>query len=179
MNVILIGYRATGKTSVGRCLAETFGFSFHDTDEEIVKETGSTIRELVAMGGWDLFRRDEKAVVASLSKKDRCVLSLGGGAVMDPENVRRLHGNGVFVWLRADAETIMSRMQRDEKSGEQRPPLSGGDSLEEVYRVLCEREEVYRKVAHWSVETSGKTIEEVAGEIAHRIRDRNPSRPPP
>ena len=178
MNVILIGYRATGKTSVGRRLAELLGFPFHDTDEAVSKKTGSTVRQLVATGGWDLFRREERAVVAAFAEKDGCVLSLGGGAAVDQENTKRLRERGFLVWLKADAETIARRLKGDEKSAEQRPPLADQDSRIEVSRMLREREEVYRKAAHVSVETKGKTIEEVTGEIVRDLEKGNPSRPP-
>jgi shikimate kinase len=169
VNIVLIGYRATGKTSVGRGLARRLGLPFHDTDEEVQRKTGSTIRELVALGGWDLFRKEEKAAVAALSEKDGCILSLGGGAILDPENRSRVRRNGLFVWLRADAETIIRRVEADDKSGEQRPPLADGDLRREVSRMLGEREAAYREAAHVLVETGERAVEEIVEEIVRSI----------
>lgn len=169
MNIILIGYRAAGKTSVGRSLAYRLGVPFHDTDEIVVQNTGKTVRELVDKGGWSRFRQEEKSAVAGLSGSSRCVVALGGGAVLDEENVKRLSQKGLFIWLRADARTIVRRMREDRNSGEQRPSLSGKGTDEEVRAMLRSREEVYRKTAVFTVETKGRSIDEVAEEVLRMI----------
>lgn len=165
MNVILIGYRAAGKTSVGRSLAGLLNRPFHDTDEMVVEHTGKTIPELVAEGGWPLFREKEKNVVAGLSRLDHCVITLGGGTVLNEENVERLREKGLFVWLRADAAAIVKRMSEDRKRGHQRPSLSGNGTDEEVPAMLRCREDVYRRNADLIVNTENRSIEEVSEEI--------------
>jgi shikimate kinase len=171
LNVVLIGYRAVGKTSVGRDLARRLCVPFHDTDEAVMQRTGKSVRELVDEGGWKLFRDEEKAAISCLSETDRCVIALGGGAVLDQENVRRLSLKGLFIWLRADAGTIVRRLSRDGRSGEQRPSLSGTDTKEEIPAILRAREEVYRQTAAFAVDTEERSIEEVSAEILQRIND--------
>ena len=127
MNVILIGYRGTGKTSVGRLLAAKLGRLFLDSDELIKSSSGKSVREMVAEKGWGYFRQEEKRVVARLAANDDCVVALGGGAVLDEENVRNLKPKGFFIWLTADAQLIVGRLNGDGKSFEQRPPLAGKD----------------------------------------------------
>jgi shikimate kinase len=170
VNIILIGYRAAGKTSVGRSLAARLGLPFYDTDEILVRDTGKTIRELVQQGGWSLFREKEKSAVFGLSTRDRCVIALGGGAVLDKDNLKRLGEKGLFVWLRADHGTIMNRMGEDSKNDQQRPSLSDGGAVEEVPAMLRSREEAYRTVAHFSVDTTARSIEEVSEEIMRILR---------
>lgn len=166
MNIILIGYRGSGKTSVGRELARLLERPFFDSDRMVFAKTGKTVREIVEDGGWPAFRKAEKAAIAELSALDRAVISLGGGAVMDPENVAALEERGKFVWLTADAGTLARRMRSEESGSGQRPTLTGAGTLEEVERVLAERTPVYRAVADLAVDTAGKSPEDIARAVA-------------
>ena len=112
VNMVLMGYRGTGKTSVGRLLAAKLAKPFLDSDELIEAYSGKTVQEMVEEGGWGLFRREEKRVVTELSAKDGCVVALGGGAVLDEENIRNLKAKGFFIWLTAGAETILKTPDR-------------------------------------------------------------------
>ncbi|RJR47010.1 MAG: shikimate kinase [Desulfobacteraceae bacterium] len=170
MNIVLIGYRASGKTSVGRRVAELLGYSFYDTDETVMKSAGKTIRQIVEEGGWPLFREFEKNAIAGISLSDRCVVAFGGGAVLDEDNVKRFSENGLFLWLKADVETVLNRMKKDVRNDEQRPPLSGGSSWEEVAETLRSREELYRKHADFIVDTGNRSIQEVSEEIQRVLR---------
>ena len=113
MNMVLIGYRCTGKTSVGKRVSERLHIPFYDTDELIKEHTGNTIREIIDKGGWDLFRKEEKAVIRGLSSVVDTVIAAGGGAVMDAENRTALKRNGLFLWLTADVHTMVERMKDD------------------------------------------------------------------
>ncbi len=177
MNLILIGYRGTGKTSVGRLLAAKLGRSFLDSDELVKISSGKTVREMVAEKGWGYFRQEEKRVVAELAAKDDCVVALGGGAVLDEENVRKIKSKGFLIWLTADAQTIVGRLNGDGKSFEQRPPLAGKDPDEETRSLLKAREPLYAKIADCRVDTSDRSIEEMAAEVL-RILGERPERNP-
>ena len=165
MNIILIGYRGTGKTSVGKLLAVKLGGPFLDSDEMIRASLGKSVREIVAGEGWSSFRREEKRIIAGLSQNDGCVIALGGGAVLDEENVRNLKGKGLFIWLMAEAQIIAGRLNGDGKNREQRPSLTGKDPDEEIKFSLKERAPLYARIADCRVETSGRSIEEVAEEV--------------
>jgi shikimate kinase len=165
-----MGYRCTGKTSAGRLLAAKLQRPFFDTDELIRTYSGKTVQELVEEGGWDLFRREEKRVVIDLSSRDGCVIGLGGGAVLDGENMRSLRLKGFFVWLTAEARAIRKRMIGDEKSFEQRPPLSGESLEEEIRSLLKKREPLYMKIADCRIDTTNRSIEGVTEEILRIIR---------
>lgn len=177
MNVVLMGYRGTGKTSVGRLLADRLERPFLDSDELIKASSGKSVREMVAEKGWDFFRQEEKRVVAELSGKDGCIFALGGGVVLDEENVRNLKPKGFFVWLTAEAEKILKRLNGDGKTLEQRPSLAGKDPDEETKSLLKAREPLYAKIADCRVDTSDLSIEEVAAEVLRILLGRAEANP--
>ena len=172
MNIILMGYRCSGKTSAGKRLAERLGFSFYDTDEMVERQMGLQIRRIVAEQGWDAFRQAERAVIRELSGADRGVIALGGGAVLDSRNVENLKGNGFFVWLIAAAKTIAARMGNDEASGSERPSLTQASSIGEIDQVLAEREPLYRCLANLVVDTTEIEADRVAEAICAGLRKR-------
>jgi shikimate kinase len=171
MNIILIGYRASGKTSAGRELANLLSWPFFDSDRMIFAKTGRTVREIVEAGGWQAFREVEKAVISELSGLDEAVIALGGGAVMDPDNVAMLDKRGRFVWLQADVRILALRMSGDRNGALQRPSLTGAGTLAEIEAVLAKRLPVYGAVADVVVDTAGKAPAGIAAEIAGRLED--------
>ena len=170
-NIILIGYRCTGKTSVGKKVAGKLAVPFLDTDEVITRETGMSVDEIVRAGGWPLFRRKETEAIRSLSSLKGSVIATGGGAFEDPENRNVLRGKGLFVWLTADGQTIVERMRSDGKCDGHRPPLSGDGLEAEVAAMTRKREPVYRGLADMMIDTSHKRIDEIANEIVRFIRE--------
>lgn len=165
MNIILMGYRGCGKTTVGRNVAGKLQRPFFDTDAMIQKRLGKTIREIVADGGWEAFRVLERSAVDELAGREGCIIALGGGAVLYEQNVKALKRNGFFLWLTADGATIAGRLKNDGVSDAQRPSLSGTDTVAEIEILLREREPVYRLVADRVIDTIGRSVDEVAAEI--------------
>ncbi len=170
MNIILIGHRSSGKTSVGKRLAERLSCPFYDTDRLIEQETSLTVGRLVSEGGWPLFRQKEKEIVGKLDLLKNCVIATGGGMVMDLRNASKLKGLGIVAWLVADAETIRKRMLSDPATVNGRPSLSGADFLKETELLLAQRNPVYRNLADYAVDTSKKGIDQVAEDIYRFIR---------
>lgn len=166
MRIVLTGYRGCGKSTVGRLLAERLGLPFFDTDVLIGERSGRTVRQIVADGGWDEFRALERRVIADLPR-ERSVVALGGGAVLDKANVEALESDGFFVWLTAGTDIILERLAADEKSVEQRPPLAEDGIRDEVERLLRERLPIYRLVADLAIDTSERS----AGELAEMIAE--------
>lgn len=165
MNIILIGYRCTGKTTIGRRVAENLGIPFYDTDALVERQTDKTILEIIEKGGWQAFRHEEKAVIRKLAAVDGCVIALGGGAILDEANVRNLKPEGLFLWLVADAASIIQRMKNDGKSKSQRPSLSQLGIYEEVDSMLAEREPLYQSTADMTVDTIDRTVQDIAAQI--------------
>jgi shikimate kinase len=165
----LIGYRCTGKSTVGRRLAESLGWPFYDTDRMIVERIGCTIKAWVAEKGWPAFRQEEKNVIQTIPVDRPAVVALGGGAVLDLENRKRIREKSLVVWLTADQDTIMERMKTDPQNEDNRPSLSEKGRREEIEEILAQRIPLYRQTAHVVVNTQGKDIEDVASEILPKV----------
>ncbi len=165
MNLVLIGYRGTGKSQVARRLAERLGWPCFDADEEIETRAGKSIAQIFADEGEPAFRDWEAKVVAALATHEQAVLALGGGAVMRPENRAAIAPQGRVVWLTASAETIWQRMQADTATASRRPNLTATGGITEIIATLAEREPVYRQCADLTVDTENKTPDEVADAI--------------
>ncbi|MEJ5328552.1 MAG: shikimate kinase [Desulfobaccales bacterium] len=169
-SLVLIGFRATGKTAVGRLLARALGWPLVDLDTELMHEAGKTIAEIVAAEGWEGFRRREKELVERYAGQRGMVLTPGGGVVLDPQNVARLKENGILIWLTAPAAVIRERLARDAGTAVSRPGLRGGDPLAEVEAILKEREPLYRAAADIIIDTTDLTPEQVAARILEELK---------
>jgi len=164
--LILIGFRASGKTTVGRYLAEKLGWRFVDADKELEKRMGKTIKEAVEEKGWSYFRSLEREFLKELVDLSNVVISLGGGAVLHEEELKALARKGIIVWLYARPEELVRRIASDEKTSTQRPSLIQGLSLrEEVEKLLTERNPLYEKFSHIKVDTSLLSPKEVVERI--------------
>lgn len=168
-NIVLIGFMATGKTTVGRRLASRLGLQFVDTDMEIEKVTGKTVAEMFYKYGMIRFRSEESLVIKKLSARAGLVIATGGGAVLDPENVKALKQNGVLIRLTASPEIIFQRV----KNKRTRPLLNNTEDLQElINRMMAEREEAYRSVADFTVDTGAGTRYQVVENIISYLRER-------
>jgi len=165
--IILVGFRATGKSSVGRLLAAHLGVAFTDLDQ-ILTERFGPISEQVAAHGWELFRAREKELLAELIELKEGVIATGGGAVLHRELWPAMRESGLVVWLTSTPELICQRLSSDPASGSQRPSLTGRDIREETAAVLAEREPLYRAAAHLEVD-SNRPVPEVAAEIEAKL----------
>jgi len=165
MNIVLIGYRCSGKSVVGKTLSKNLGLELIDTDQVLEERIGISIPDYVAENGWEAFRMVEKIIVRSVSNQDRQVIATGGGIVLDWENVRNLRQSGWVVWLQADVATLQNRMMRDERSGRARPGLAGNNPLAEIRKVLRQRTALYEKACDWVVNTDEKSPLAVSKEI--------------
>ena len=165
MNIVLIGYRCCGKTTVGKLLARDLERKFLDTDRLIEKKTGLPVHSYVSQNGWRDFRAVEREVMETIASRDASVIATGGGVVIDQENVRNLRKNGWMVWLDADTTIIRDRMKGEGKAGRLRPSLSGVDPLDEIDQILNERTPFYEHARDYTVDTNGQTPEGVAQEI--------------
>jgi len=158
MNIVLIGYRGTGKSTVGRLLAARLGRTLVSTDAEIVARAKRAIPEIVAQEGWDYFRDLESDVCRELAGRDQLVIDTGGGAILRTQNVEALKKSGRLFWLTASVETIATRIGGDN----QRPSLTGTKSfLDEVADVLRERTPKYQAAADHVVATDDRSIDQL------------------
>lgn len=162
MNIVLIGYRGTGKSHVGELLAEKLGMRLVSMDAEIVRHAGRPIPEIVAEHGWDYFRDLETDEARRLAGQDALVIDCGGGVIERDENVTILKKNAEIFWLKAEVATIVSRIEGDT----QRPALVEGKTFtEEVAEVLERRTPKYRAAAQHAIDTDSLTPEQVAEQV--------------
>ena len=169
MFLSLIGYRATGKTTLARLLAEQLGWDWIDADVEIERRASKSIARVFAEDGEPAFRDLEAAVIADLCGRDRLVLAAGGGAPLRPESRGAMRRAGKVVWLTAKPETILARMNADATTAGRRPNLTDRGALEEIVHLLERREAVYREAADLEMATEGKLPEAIAAEILETL----------
>jgi shikimate kinase len=169
MNIVLIGYRGAGKSTIARKLAERLSMPVVAMDEEIVRRAGASIPEIVERHGWDHFRDLESEVAAELGSRDGLIIDAGGGVIVREENVGNLKKNGIVFWLVADEQTIVDRIKGDD----QRPSLSGAKSfLDEVSEVLAERTPKYRAAADHAIDTAVTSVEDAVDLIAEIVSEK-------
>ena len=161
MNIALIGFRGTGKTTLCRKLAKRLRMRFIDTDREIVKIAGKNIPQIFSEKGEEGFREIEKKAVEKVSAEDNQCIACGGGVALDNGNVENLKRNSVLILLEAGPETIFARIRRDRN----RPALTKKNGMEEVLHLLNERRPFYEKAARFRVDTSDAVVEESVQEI--------------
>jgi shikimate kinase len=163
-NIVLIGMMGTGKSTVGSLLAAKTGKTFVDLDQRIVREAGRSIPDIFAAEGEAYFRDLESAALRNTLQEQGIVLATGGGAVLREANRLAMRGGGLVVALQATADEILARVGEDPN----RPLLTGG-AKERITALLEERKELYA-FAHLTVDTSGKSAEQVAAEILTHYR---------
>jgi shikimate kinase len=161
MVISLIGYRASGKSSIAPRLAKKLGWEWLDSDRVIEQKAGCSIPDLFASQGEAAFRQLESAVLAELLQKDQLVLATGGGVILNPQNRLLLRAAGPVVWLHASLQTLVSRLSRDRRHGSSRPSLTGLPIDQEVAQVLAIREPLYRETATLTVHSDGEPLEQV------------------
>lgn len=166
MRIILTGFMGTGKSVVGRCLAERLGLSFLDLDVLIKEEAGMSIPEIFASDGEPGFRRMEREQIARVANCGNSVIATGGGALLDPENIRTIKtGGAVLVCLQAAPEVILKRI----KAESHRPLLQVPDRMVRIRELLEQRASSYAQ-ADLSVETSELSVEEIVDRIVGYLR---------
>ena len=170
MNIYLIGYRCTGKTSVGRLLSERTGWQLVDTDQRIVAHAGMPVSDIVTQNGWSYFRELEKQMLAETAEASQLVVATGGGIVLDPENRAILEDAGHFiVWLQASPETIEMRMQADAQTETLRPALTETSLAREIKDTLASRSPYYEQARDLAIDTDRQSIEETCERILKEI----------
>lgn len=159
--VVLIGYRGTGKSTVGALLAQRLGRPFVDLDRAIEAAAGCSIAALFANQGEPAFRDWEERMIAEESDQGEKVLATGGGAILRESNRIALRRHGVVIWLSAAPEVIAERLRGDAE----RPALTSLGTLGEVRDVLAARAPLYQSLADREVSTEGRSPEEVVATI--------------
>ncbi len=163
--IFLVGPMGTGKTTIGRQLAQALGLEFEDSDREIQRRTGVDIPTIFEYEGEEGFRVREKKVIADLVEVENQVLATGGGAVTDADNRRLLPARGFVIYLECSPEQQYDRTYKDKN----RPLLQSGDPLESLKQLMKERDPLYREIADLVVSTEGRSAAAVVKDIVQHI----------
>jgi len=162
MNIVLIGYRGTGKSEVSKILSQKLGMKCIGMDAEIVNRAGMPIPEIVEKFGWPGFRDRESDLAKDLSGQNNLIIDCGGGIIERDENIEALKNHAIIVWLKAPVDTIVKRITGDRS----RPALTEGKTFtEEVAEVLARRAPLYYSASQYEINTDNLTPEQVAGKI--------------
>ena len=173
--IALTGFMGSGKTTVGRELADALGCAFLDLDEEVSKTTGDSVSKIFQKKGERAFRKLEISTLRKVLRRAQekpkgsgwdLVLALGGGTILKPEARSLLVGHSFIIYLKADADTLVKRLSGQTS---QRPLLAGQDLEARIHDLLSKREETYRKAAGLTIEVDGKTATDITGEIIRTI----------
>jgi len=172
MNLVLIGYRGSGKSTVGSRLAARLKMRFVDIDDLIEERQGIAISDIVKSHGWGHFRKLERNTIDEISREDHLIIAPGGGAVLDTDNVKALRKNGFIIWLKADKQTLLKRMNQDPGTNTRRPTLTGKGTSEELKEVMSLREPIYERVSEIRIDTSMVDVETVVENILIVLKDK-------
>jgi shikimate kinase len=184
-NIALTGFMAAGKTVVGRRLARSLGWSFVDLDAVIEAKEGRAVRDIFSgrysggdetdavirgvlaeevLGGEHYFRELEKAALGQVLNGSEQVIALGGGAVVDPDNLRLLKERSLLIWLKVSPQTVLGRTGETDD----RPLLQGPDRLKRIEELSAERESIYAE-ADFTLDTDELTVDQVVQRIQQQI----------
>ena len=159
-NIIVVGFMGTGKTTVGKALAERLQRDFVDMDVELEARAGKPIPRVFAEDGEPAFRRMERDLVAELSRRSNLVIAAGGGIVLNPDNIRDFSATGHVICLKTTPDEILRRVS----GSRHRPLLEEGDKGERIRNLLQQRQPIYDAIP-CQVDTTGKTVPEVVAEV--------------
>ena len=171
LNIILIGFRGTGKTTIGKMLAQRLGKEFVDADEYLEQKEGKTIKDIFSEGGEKLFREIETQIIAELCRLDNRVVATGGGAILREENVRALRKSGIIILLEADADTIYERIHKNTLAGQRRPNLTNQGGYQEIEYLLEHRRPLYDRTADFVINTTSMSAVDAANKIITFIKN--------
>jgi shikimate kinase len=167
-NIALIGFMAVGKSAVGRNLAKKLRRRFVDLDRSIEKTVGMKVKEIFAVKGEPYFRQLEKQILSEILEKDGQVIATGGGVVTDDDNLALLRGKTTLIGLTASIDTLLARAG----NGAKRPLLKGANRRDRVAELMRQRESKYAQ-AHFTVDTSALTLEQVVDQIVAKLSAEN------
>lgn len=170
MNLYLIGYRGSGKTSVAAELGKIVGWPWLDADVELERRAGQSIKQIFETSGEQAFRDLEVNVIAELARLTNHVVALGGGAVLREESRLAIRGSGKVVWLQASPEILYQRISRDASTASRRPSLTAEGGLAEVQRLLEFRSPIYAACADLTLDASSAAPTELTSQIAEWLK---------
>jgi shikimate kinase len=167
MNIFIVGPMGSGKSTVGKIISSELFLTFYDTDEEIETRTGASIDWIFDLEGEEGFRKRESKILEDMVHKNSIVLSTGGGIILSESNREMLSSRGTVFYLATPIAVQLERTSKDKD----RPLLKNGDPGEILKNLHLARESLYKEVADYSVNTEGKSSQEVSSEIIKLVKN--------
>ncbi|MGQ9781776.1 MAG: shikimate kinase [Nitrososphaeria archaeon] len=167
-NIVLIGFMATGKTTVAKAVARRLGKKYVSTDDMVVKKSKKTITQIFEEEGEGAFRKMEMEAIVEAAKMKNAVIDCGGGAVLNRINIERLKQDGVIISLKASPDIIVERNSRD---GRRRPLLEVKNPPKTIRELLAHRAPLYTSSADYEIDTTDLTVEQVVTKIVEILQD--------
>ena len=164
-NIFLVGMMGAGKTTIGKLLAQNYGKTFVDCDEEIQRRTGVTIPHIFDVEGEAGFRQRESNAIQDLVKRDNIVLATGGGAVLSEQNRDALRSNGFVVYLKSTPYDLWQRTRHDRN----RPLLQTADPLAKLKELCEQRDPFYTEVADLVVTTGKQSVNSLMQQLRREL----------
>lgn len=167
-NIFLIGPMGTGKSTIGRQLAQQLNMEFFDSDQEIERRTGADVGWVFDVEGEDGFRDREEKIINELTEKQGIVLATGGGSVKSRETCNRLSARGMVVYLKTTIEKQLARTQNDKKRQLMHVEVPPRDFLEALAR---ERNPLYEEIADVTIRTDEQSAKVIANQIINMLEN--------
>ena len=167
MNVSFIGYRCSGKTTISKKLKELIGWQRVEIDKEIENYFKLKIPEIINKFGWDKFRKIEKYFIKKYSIKNKMIIDVGGGAILNNTNIKNLKDNGILIFLNCSIDLIKNRLKKSFK----RPALTNLTLEEELIKTLKERLPLYKNYSDYKINSGLLTINQCTHLSAYFIRE--------
>lgn len=165
MNIVLIGMRGSGKTTVAKMLSKKLKKPYIEMDDLVMQKAGMTTADIVKNHGWEYFRDIESKVVQEIAKQDDTIISCGGGVVTRAENIKALKKNGRLFWLKVSVDTLLKRIGNDQN----RPSLTGKLPKEDMEETLKVRYDLYKKAADMIIDAENLDVIQVTKKIMQNI----------
>ena len=166
MNIVLIGMRGSGKSTIAKQLAKKLDRQFYDMDTLLEKKVGMTLPEFVTTNNWKVFRDKESEIAEEISVVTNAVIATGGGVITRQKNIEALKKKGTFIFLKTSIEQMLQRIG----TAKNRPSLTDKNTLEEEVREIWkQRKDLYEKTAYVIIETDNKTVSEIVNEIIKQL----------
>lgn len=165
-NIVLIGMRGSGKTTIAKFVSKRLERNFVDIDKEIIEKLNLTIPEIVSKYGWEFFRKKESEVTKKISLLNNRVVSTGGGVVLNPLNISYLKRNGIIIYLEATPKILFKRIGIDKN----RPALlDKKNPLEELKEIFKQRKDFYESAADYKINTNKLNLKQITQKIVSMI----------
>jgi len=170
MNIVLIGMRGSGKSAIGKKIAEILSYNFFDLDAELTTRLNKNIEQVISEEGWGHFREEEAITCESISHEKRAIIATGGGVILNEKNMKNLKENGIIILLTCDIGILKNRLAKDHKNVKNRPALTDKNCESEIEHIWNQRKDLYHSHSNLTYDVSEES-ENSADDITKKAHE--------